>query len=394
MNLRDWADDPVVKVYERYEQRFKAANAVDFDDLILRRARASREDPTARRRRACEKSLPLRPGRRVPGHQPASSTASCGSSSRDARRTCASSATTTSRIYRWRGADVRNIRGFRQDFPDAEVVKLEQNYRSTARIVRAALGVIKPRRRPRAEGALDRQRRRRARSRRRLRPTSATRRRSSSRASASSTREGVSPKDIAVFYRIHAQSRVLEEALRAVNIPYQIVGGHEFFERAEVKDVLAYLRVLANPRSDVDLLAHHQHAGARHRQHHDRRLRRLRRRQQTSRLEALERCAEFAPSSAPRRRKKLARFRELMQRSCEQRRTRRPSDAAQLRCSTKAATRGLEDEDTAEAEARLENLAELVGSIIDYEAEAQAAARSRRSTATSSACRSSPTSTR
>src|SRR5205807_4770360 len=60
--------------------------------------------------------------------------------------------------------------------------------------------------------------------------------------------------EIAVFYRVHAQSRVLEEALRAQNMPYQIIGGMKFYERAEVKDALSYLRVLANPKSDVDLL--------------------------------------------------------------------------------------------------------------------------------------------
>ena len=65
---------------------------------------------------------------------------------------------------------------------------------------------------------------------------------------------GVEPKDIAVFYRIHAQSRVLEEALRAENVPYQIVGGTRFFDRAEIKDLLAFLRVITNPRSDVDLM--------------------------------------------------------------------------------------------------------------------------------------------
>ena len=64
-------------------------------------------------------------------------------------------------------------------------------------------------------------------------------------------KDGVSLQDIAVFYRVHAQSRVLEDVMRAEKIPYQIVGGTKFFERAEVKDLLSYLRVLTNPRSDV-----------------------------------------------------------------------------------------------------------------------------------------------
>src|SRR6185369_11310038 len=68
------------------------------------------------------------------------------------------------------------------------------------------------------------------------------------------TQRGVSAKEIAVFYRIHAQSRVLEEVMRAERIPYQIIGGVRFFERAEIKDLLSYLRIIANPKSDVDLL--------------------------------------------------------------------------------------------------------------------------------------------
>src|SRR5262249_52244652 len=66
--------------------------------------------------------------------------------------------------------------------------------------------------------------------------------------------KGVSARDIAVFYRVHAQSRVLEEAMRQERIPYQIIGGTRFFERAEIKDFLSYLRVITNPQSDVDLL--------------------------------------------------------------------------------------------------------------------------------------------
>src|SRR5678815_379339 len=68
------------------------------------------------------------------------------------------------------------------------------------------------------------------------------------------TADGVSPRDIAVFYRVHAQSRVLEEVMRSERIPYQIIGGTKFFERAEIKDLLSYLRLIDNPRSDVDLL--------------------------------------------------------------------------------------------------------------------------------------------
>ncbi|MFI5303118.1 MAG: ATP-dependent helicase, partial [Polyangiales bacterium] len=156
-------------------------------------------------------------------------------------------------IYRWRGADVRNIRGFSRDFPNAMVVKLEENYRSTKRIVRAALGVISPSRQrvpknlftDNEEGSL-------------IEVRSATDERDEASQLArlvdARLREGWSRREMAILYRTHAQSRVLEEELRRARIPYRIVGGLRFFDRAEVKDLLAYLRLVVNPTSDVDLL--------------------------------------------------------------------------------------------------------------------------------------------
>src|SRR5690606_5768902 len=166
-------------------------------------------------------------------------------------------------IYRWRGADVRIIRGFRKDFPDARVVKLEQNYRSSGNIVRAALAVIEPalEREPKklwtaAEPG----------------PPVVVRACSDERAEAAwvasgvaqARAAGVSTGELAIFYRVHAQSRVLEEALRAEMLPYQIIGGMKFFERAEVKNLLSYLRFIENPQSDADLLRSEEHTSELH----------------------------------------------------------------------------------------------------------------------------------
>jgi DNA helicase-2/ATP-dependent DNA helicase PcrA len=156
-------------------------------------------------------------------------------------------------IYRWRGADRRNILDFRASFPGATLVKLEQNYRSTKRILRAANAVItrNTEREPKelwtdnvdGDSVL---------------VVRTMDERDEARLVVRGLREllsqGRSLSDVAVFYRTHAQSRVVEEALRSANLGYRIVGGMRFYDRAEVKDLLAYLRVMTNPADDMSLL--------------------------------------------------------------------------------------------------------------------------------------------
>ncbi|MBK8013144.1 MAG: UvrD-helicase domain-containing protein [Deltaproteobacteria bacterium] len=154
-------------------------------------------------------------------------------------------------IYRWRGADVANILGFSRDYPTARVVKLEQNYRSSAHILAAANAVIRRNSR-RHEKALwteadD------------GRPIGvAIMERGQDEAEfvaqsvASAIAEGEQPADFAVLYRANAQSRLFEEAFRRHGVPYTLMGGTSFFERMEVKDILAYLRLAVNPRSSQD----------------------------------------------------------------------------------------------------------------------------------------------
>ena len=156
-------------------------------------------------------------------------------------------------IYAFRGATIRNILEFEQDYPDAHTILLEQNYRSTQTILRAANAVIarNPDRRPKnlwtdsGEGDADRRLRRRQRARR-----GGVRRR---RIDGLSDDDGVKPGDVAVFYRTNAQSRAFEEVFVRVGLPYKVVGGTRFYERKEIKDALAYLRVLANPDDTVNL---------------------------------------------------------------------------------------------------------------------------------------------
>ena len=155
-------------------------------------------------------------------------------------------------IYGWRGANLSNILEFERDFPGCRVVTLERNYRSTKNIISVADHLIRfnRNRKPKAlEHGKPAGRSGRADN---LRTTRATRPRGSPPGSLGLVNEGQHGfSDIAVFCRMTALTRPLEQAFRAAKIPYQIVGGVAFYERQEVKDVLAYLSLMVNPKDDL-----------------------------------------------------------------------------------------------------------------------------------------------
>ena len=153
-------------------------------------------------------------------------------------------------IYSWRGADLRNILDFEKDYPEARVVKLEENYRSMGNFLAAANAVIannltrKPKKLFTSKPAGDK-----------ISVYSATDERDEGRWIASEIEhqhgEGMSYNQIAVFYRTNAQSRMLEDMLMRAGVPYRLIGGTRFFDRAEIRDVMAYLNLVVNPANDV-----------------------------------------------------------------------------------------------------------------------------------------------
>jgi DNA helicase II / ATP-dependent DNA helicase PcrA len=151
-------------------------------------------------------------------------------------------------IYGWRGADIRNILDFEKDFPGAEVVRLEQNYRSTARILDAANHVISLNTRRKGKTL----RTDAGQGERLLRVETRDERDEAEwivdEIEQRAHRSQRTPRDFVVLYRTNAQSRALEEAFRRRDMPYQIVGGTRFYERREIMDVLAYLRLISNPK--------------------------------------------------------------------------------------------------------------------------------------------------
>jgi DNA helicase-2/ATP-dependent DNA helicase PcrA len=237
------------EVYAAYQRRLRAASAMDFDDLLVRTVDLFTTCPDVlysyRHRflhvlvdeyqdtNRAQNELVLMLGAE--------------------HRNVSVVGDTDQSIYQWRGADIRNILAFEEAFPDATVVRLEQNYRSTRTILDAANSVIEnnttripkslwcdgdqgiPIRLYRADDEHDEAAFVAGEVQRLL------------------VTEGLAPGDMAVFYRTNAQSRVLEEELVRAGVAYRVIGGTRFYDRREVRDVLAYLRVLVNPADEISL---------------------------------------------------------------------------------------------------------------------------------------------
>ena len=239
-------DDQIARVYERYNQKLAEANAVDFDDLLLK-AVALFESSEAARQQYAERFRFImvdeyqdtnRPQYLLIRHLAAAHRNLCVVGDPDQS------------IYKWRGADLHNILDFEKDFPDTTVVSLERNYRSTQVILDAASAVI-------------------SRNRNRQDKRLWTEREGGDPIVTYCARDELEEADFvvvklrealdrpagsaAVLYRTNAQSRAVEDALVREGLAYRIVGNVRFYERKEVKDALAYLKLVLNPHDDVSL---------------------------------------------------------------------------------------------------------------------------------------------
>ena len=283
-------DQTVADVYGLYQRRLFASNAVDFDDLLMLTVDVLERFPEARERWAKTFRYVLVDEYQDTNHaQYVLLKLLAGG-----HRNLMAVGDPDQSIYAFRGADIRNILEFERDFPGTRVIPLEQNYRSTNAILRAANA--RDRAQPRAEGEapLVGARRGRARARDRgggrARRGAVRRRRDRGARRARATRGS----EIAVVYRTNAQSRVLEDVLVRQGIDYQVIGGPRFYERAEIKDAIAYLQVLDNPCRRGVAHADREPAAPRDRRHLARAPADVRRRRRRSR------CGRR--SAAPRRR--------------------------------------------------------------------------------------------
>jgi DNA helicase-2/ATP-dependent DNA helicase PcrA len=241
-------EQTVASVYALYQRRLYAANAMDFDDMILQAVLLLEADEEARAAWQARFSHIMVDEYQDTNHAQFRLLSVLAAK----HRNIAVVGDPDQSIYAFRGADIRNIAEFEHDFPGARVVALEQNYRSTQAILDAANAVISrnPDRRPkRLWSDLGRGLP--------VRVVEAEDEHAEARFVAGEiTRaldEGAGPADIAVFYRMNAQSRVLEDVLVRQGIGYRVVGGPRFYERAEIKDAIAYLQVIHNPADEVSL---------------------------------------------------------------------------------------------------------------------------------------------
>lgn len=259
-------DELVAVVYAEYQRRLAMANAVDFDDLIMRTVELFQRCPQVseyyrhkfryvfvdeyqdtnhaqyvlvRELSGIDSGEQPDPQMRGAGRVGPSWITVVGDSDQS--------------IYAFRGADIRNIQDFEQDFPNAKTIMLEQNYRSTQTILDAANAVIarnenrKPKKLWTALGEGDK-----------IVGYAADNAQQEAGWIANEIariheEEGIAYRDIAIMYRANAQSRSLEEAMINANLPYQLVGGTKFYERKEIKDALAYLQAIVNPADNVNV---------------------------------------------------------------------------------------------------------------------------------------------
>jgi DNA helicase-2/ATP-dependent DNA helicase PcrA len=252
LNSRDPKTERVAHVYEIYRQELRKANALDFDDLLLEAVRLLKAVPEVREKYNRRFQYIL-----VDEYQdtnrPQYELMRLLAGTR--HNVCAVGDEDQS-IYSWRGADIRNILEFEKDFPDAKIIRLEQNYRSTQNILQAASAVVANNVRRKGKNLW-------------------TSRQGGTKVGYYEAPDGENEAlfvadyvarylqeaagqgeeaRAAVLYRTNSQSRLFEEAMRRYGMKYHVVGGFSFYERAEIKDLISYLKVIHNPDDSISVL--------------------------------------------------------------------------------------------------------------------------------------------
>jgi DNA helicase-2/ATP-dependent DNA helicase PcrA len=239
----------VAEIYRLYQERMQSLNALDFGDLLLLGYKLFVDHPQTLKRWQQRFAYIL-----VDEYQDTNRAQYylIRALARESSNLCVVGDEDQS-IYRWRGADIRNILDFEQDFPNARVFKLEQNYRSTKTILTAAQTLVRNNRNRKPKELWTTNEAGEP-----ITCYTGLSERDEAEFIVSEIQRLVASRratlnDIVVFYRVNAQSRPLEEALVHRRVPYRLVGGLRFYERREIKDLIAYLRIIANPADELSL---------------------------------------------------------------------------------------------------------------------------------------------
>jgi DNA helicase II / ATP-dependent DNA helicase PcrA len=362
-------DQTVAEVYDLYQRRLFASNAVDFDDLLMLTVRVLEHFPEARERWQKAFRYILVDEYQDTNHAQYRLLQLLAEKHRNV---CAVGDPDQS-IYAFRGADIRNILEFERDFGETKTVALEQNYRSTNTILQSANAVISHNRerKPKnlwselGEGEP-------------IRALEVEDEHAEARFVAAEiaarVEEGYSGSEIAVFYRTNAQSRVLEDVLVRQGVAYQVIGGPRFYERAEIKDVIAYLQAIDNPYDAVSLqrIANRPRRGI-----GDTTLSKLQAQADAfgiSLWEALGQADEAGIAAAPLR--AVQQFHGLLQSLQAGALELEVSELLERVLDRSGYRESLEAERTIESQGRLENLQELVGVAQEYQHMAEEASLS------------------
>ena len=353
-NARDPDTEKLASVFERYQARLRAANALDFDDLLLKTVELFDTAPDvaqaySRRFRYLhvdEYQDTNRAQYRLIRHLTSAHHNICAVGDEDQS------------IYRWRGATIENILSFENDFPEAQVLRLERNYRSTQVILDGASAVVTHNRKRKGKTLWT--------ERRTGRPIGVYQ-----AASAEEEAEFVAGEVAAllqadaaasagVLYRTNAQSRLLEEACRARQIQYRLVGGFSFYQRAEIRDALAYARLAFNRRDTAAFLRIINTPPRGIGETTLAQLGALARESSLTLWEALEEALARAAGSPARATRSLAAFHALIEALGEEGRRLSLSEFFRSLLARTGYLEMLKAENTPEAEGRIENLLELV----------------------------------
>lgn len=355
-------EERIATLYSAYENALRQNNALDFDDLISLPVRLFKSSPEVLERNAGRFRQVL-----IDEYQDTNRAqyALVRLLSSIHRNVCAVGDDDQS-IYRWRGADITNLLNFEQDFPDATVIRLEQSYRSTKTILAASQAVIK----------CNVQRKDKD-----LWTKNSVGRKILVSALSSEWEEGEFLArsieraardedrrygDFAILYRTNAQSRAVEDGLRRSGMPYVIVGGTKFYERREIKDILAYLRLLVNPRDAVSLA---RIINVPNRGIGDVTLSRLRQFSADNGISpsaALERVDEIVKLNSGARRK-LGVFRDIIDKLQAASEELPVPEVIALVARETGYLKSLEEQGTVEALARAENIEELVAGGFEFQ---------------------------